>query len=91
LVWTIEYSDTAAKQLRKLGKTIAKRIVDFLDQRIAGKDNPRESGKALTGPMGGLWRYRIGDYRVVCDIQDNRLHVLVLQAGHRRDIYRQIN
>jgi len=91
LVWAIEYSDTARKQLRKLGNPVSKRIVDFLDQRIAGKNNPRDSGKALSGPIGGLWRYRIGDYRIVCDIQDNRLRVLVLQVGHRRNIYRQIN
>jgi mRNA interferase RelE/StbE len=88
LVWTIEYADTAKKQLRKLDKATARRIVDFLDERIADAADPRSTGKALTGPLGGLWRYRIGDYRVICEIQDGALRVLVLHVGNRRDIYR---
>jgi len=61
LAWTIEYTDTAKGQLRKLDQQMARRIVDFMDERIAGRDNPRDSGKALTGSLGGLWRYRVGD------------------------------
>ncbi len=59
-----------------------------MDERIAGQESPRGSGKALTGPLGGLWRYRVGDCRVICDIQDDVLRVLVVQVGHRREIYR---
>jgi mRNA interferase RelE/StbE len=61
LAWTIEYADTAIGQLRKLDKQMARRIVDFMDERIAGKENPRTTGKALVGPHGGFWRYRVGD------------------------------
>jgi len=88
LVWTIDYTDTARKQLRKLDKQVARRILDFMDERIAGLENPRSTGKALTGPLGGLWRYRVGDVRVICDIQDGALRVLVVRVGNRRDIYR---
>ena len=88
MAWTIEYTDTAKGQLRKLDTQTARRIIDFMDERIAGQENPRNTGKALTGPLGGLWRYRVGDCRVICDIQDGALRVLVVQVGSRREIYR---
>jgi len=88
LVWTIDYSETARRELRKLDKQVARRILDFMDERIAGLENPRSTGKALTGPLGGLSRYRVGDARVICDIQDGALRVLVVRVGNRRDIYR---
>jgi mRNA interferase RelE/StbE len=88
LAWTIEYAATAKKQLRKLDKLTARRIVDFMDVRVAPSDDPREFGKALKGQLGSLWRYRVGDYRVLCDIQDGVLTVLVLQIGNRREVYR---
>lgn len=88
MAWVIDYTDTAKAQLRKLDRRTAERILDFMDERIAGLENPRSTGKALTGPLGGLWRYRVGDYRVICDIQDGALRVLVLQLGNRREIYR---
>lgn len=69
LVWTVEYTGTAKGQLKKLDKQTARRIVDFMDERIAGRENPRDSGKALTGQLGGFWRYRVGDCRVICDIR----------------------
>jgi mRNA interferase RelE/StbE len=59
-----------------------------MDERVATKDDPRALGKALKGPLGDLWRYRVGDYRVICDIQDKVLTVLVLRVGNRRDVYR---
>lgn len=88
MAWTIEYSDTAKDQLRKLDKPIARRIVDYMDERVADLENPRSSGKALTGPLGGLWRYRVGDYRVICEIRDGALCILVLELGNRREVYR---
>jgi mRNA interferase RelE/StbE len=88
LAWTIEYAETAKKQLRKLDRVAARRIVDFMDERVALSDDPRGMGKALKGPLGDLWRYRVGDYRVICDIQDGVLTVLVLQIGNRREVYR---
>jgi mRNA interferase RelE/StbE len=88
LAWTIEYADTARKQLRKLDKLAARRIVEFMDNRVAPSDDPRDPGKALKGSLGDLWRYRVGDFRVLCDIQDRKLIVLVLQIGNRREVYR---
>lgn len=88
MAWTIDYAETAKGQLRKLDKQTARRIVDSMDERIAGLEDPRSTGKALTDPLGGLWRYRVGDCRVICDIQDSALRVLVVQVGHRRDVYR---
>jgi len=88
LVWTVDYTGTAREQLRKLDKPVARRIIDFMDERIAGLANPRSTGKALTGTLGHLWRYRVGDCRVICDIQDRALRVLVVQVGNRRGIYR---
>ena len=89
MAWTLDYADTAKEQLRKLDKQTARHIVDYMDERITGLDNPRSTGKALTGPLGGLWRYRVGDCRVICDIQDGALRVLVVQIGNRREVYRK--
>lgn len=88
MAWTIEYADTAERALRKLDKRVAQRIVDYLETRVAARDDPRELGKALTGPMGGLWRYRVGDYRVIADVRDETVTVLVLRIGHRSTAYR---
>ncbi len=88
MAWTIEYTDTAKEQLRKLDRQMARRIVDYLDGRIATRENPRSTGKALTGPLSDLWRYRVGDYRVICEIQDGKLRILIVRLGNRRDIYR---
>ena len=88
MAWTINYADTAKGQLRKLDRQVARRIVDFMDERVAVLENPRVTGKALTGPLGSFWRYRVGDCRVICDIQDGALRVLVVQVGNRREIYR---
>ena len=88
MVWTIEYADPAKQQLRKLDRQVARRVLDFMDERVARLEDPRSTGKALTGPLGAFWRYRVGDCRVICDIQDGALRVLVVQVGHRREIYR---
>lgn len=88
MIWTIEYTATARKQLHKFDRQIAQRIDCFLQERVATLDQPQALGKALTGPLGGLWHYRVGDYRVVCDLQDAKLTVLVLRIGHRRQVYR---
>jgi mRNA interferase RelE/StbE len=88
LAWTIEYAETVKKQLRKLDKITVRRILDFMDERVAPSNDPRTLGKALKGSFGDLWRYRVGDYRVLCGIQDGVLTVLVLQIGNRREVYR---
>ncbi len=88
MAWTIDYADTAKRQLHKLDRQSAQRVLDFMDKRIAKLENPRSTGKALTGPLGDFWRYRVGDCRVICDIQDGALRVLVVRVGNRREIYR---
>ncbi len=88
MAWTVDYSETARRQLRKLDKAAARRILDFLDKRIAKLDDPRRLGKALSGPLGTFWSYRIGDYRAICEIRDQSVTVLVLRIGHRREVYR---
>ncbi|WP_142810913.1 type II toxin-antitoxin system RelE family toxin [Tepidiphilus olei] len=90
MAWSIEYSETAKEQLRKLDKPVAKRIVEFMDDRVAPADDPRRHGRALRGPLGEFWRYRVGNYRVICQIQDEVLRVLVLAIGHRNTIYRSM-
>ncbi|MGQ0749341.1 MAG: type II toxin-antitoxin system RelE family toxin [Betaproteobacteria bacterium] len=89
MAWTVEISPFAQKQLGKLHKPVAARILDWLEERIDGCKNPRHFGEPLKGELAGLWRYRIGDFRVICEMQDERLVVLALSVGHRRDIYRK--
>jgi mRNA interferase RelE/StbE len=88
LAWKIEYSHTAQEQLRKLDKQTARRILDYVEERLAFRENPRDIGKALSGPLGALWRYRVGDYRLICDIQDNASRILVLRIGKRTEVYK---
>jgi mRNA interferase RelE/StbE len=89
LAWRIEYTDTARRALRKLDARTARQILDYMDDRVAARGDPRTSGKILTGPaLGSFWRYRVGDYRIICDIQDTVLRVLVVGIGHRRELYR---
>ncbi|MFC6487850.1 type II toxin-antitoxin system RelE family toxin [Nitratireductor sp. GCM10026969] len=87
--WTIEYNTSVRKSIRKLDSQTRSRIRHFLSERIASLDDPRQLGAALSGSrLGNFWRYRVGDYRIICDIQDHKLVVLVLEIGHRREIYR---
>lgn len=89
MAWKIEFSETAKKQLRRLDVPVARRIALYLSERVARSADPRRLGKALTGPqLGAYWRYRVGDYRLICELQDGRLVVLVLTVGHRSDVYR---
>jgi mRNA interferase RelE/StbE len=89
LAWTIEFDPLAARQMRRLDKPVAQRIRRFLLDRIATTDNPRSLGLALQGEeLGHYWRFRVGDYRLICEVQDDRMVVLVLEVGHRREIYR---
>lgn len=88
MAWAIEFLPEAAKELRKLDRTAAARIVTTLEERIAVLDDPRTLGSALTGDHAGFWRWRIGDYRVVARIEDERVTVLVVRVAHRREVYR---
>lgn len=88
MAWTIEFVPAAAKELKKLGGAEAARIIGTLETRIASRDDPRQVGSALSGELGGLWRWRIGDYRVVARIEDERITILVVRVAHRREVYR---
>ena len=82
MVWRIELTATAVKQLSKFDKSEAKRITNFLRQRLSAADGLRGTGKALTRPtLGAYWRYRVGDYRIICEIQDGALCILVIEMG----------
>jgi mRNA interferase RelE/StbE len=86
LAWLIEFEKEAEKELRKLDKQVARRIVKFLRQRVAVLDDPRSIGEALVGStLGDYWKYRVGDYRVIADIQDAKVCVQVVRLGNRRE------
>ena len=85
--WKIEYDPDASKDLRKIDRSIQREILDYMERRIANADDPRQFGKPLRGSKFGLWRYRLRDYRIVCQLQDKRLVVLVVSIGHRSTIY----
>ncbi len=86
-VWRIEFDASAAKELRKLGAKDRDRIVEYLRTRIATSEDPRRFGKPLLGDLMGLWRYRVGHFRVVARIEENRFVVLVVRVGHRSAVY----
>ena len=89
MAWTINYDPEALRDLRKLDRSVQREIIDYMDQRIAAADDARSFGKPLRASKFGLWRYRVGDYRIICRIEDERLVVLVVAVGHRRRIYRR--
>lgn len=89
MAWTIEFDDKAIKQLKKMGNAESRRIRNYLHTRIKPLGDPRQKGRPLQGPeFSGLWRYKVGDYRIICDIQDGKLIVLVVEIGHRSSVYR---
>jgi mRNA interferase RelE/StbE len=89
LAWSVEFDPDAVKDLKKLGKQIQRRILEFLRERLARLDNPRELGEALAGSkLGNYWKYLVGDWRIICDLQDQRIVVRVLRVGNRREVYR---
>ena len=89
MAWRVEFEDAALKELAKLDKPVARRILAFLRERVAALDDPRSVGEALKGSkLGEFWKYRVGDYRIVAHIEDKALRVLVLKVGNRREVYR---
>ena len=86
--WKVRISETTDKQLARLGHQEEKRIREFLRERVASCDNPRSFGDPLLGNFSGLWRYRVGNSRIICDIQDEEILVLALKIGHRREVYK---
>jgi len=89
LAWIIKYTESSSKQLKKLDKQTALRVLDYMDERVAVSDDPRALSRNLKGPkIGEYWRYRVGDIRVICNIVDGQMMVLVIQIGNRRELYR---
>jgi mRNA interferase RelE/StbE len=90
MAWRVELADSAAKQLRKLDPQIAKRILTFLRDRVSVLDDPRSIGEALRGKeFGDFWKYRVGDWRIIADLDDGVLLITVIRIGNRRDVYRR--
>jgi len=87
-IWRVEFHRAAVRDLRQIGTDAERRILRYLRERIAGSEDPRRLGHALTGDRKGLWRYRVGDYRIVAAIEDDRFVVLGVTVGHRREVYR---
>ena len=89
MAWKVEFDPSAERELDKIDKQSALRILAFLYNRIANGDNPRSIGKALKGSeLGNFWRYRVGDWRIIVSIDDSSLRILVMRIGNRKDIYR---
>jgi mRNA interferase RelE/StbE len=89
LAWQIEFDPDALKELKKLDRPVQIRLVAFLRDRLAPLDDPRSIGEALSGArLGSYWKYRVGDWRIVCDILDRRIVVRELRIGNRREVYR---
>ncbi|MDR1013980.1 MAG: type II toxin-antitoxin system RelE/ParE family toxin [Coriobacteriales bacterium] len=86
MTWAIRFDEVAQKQLKKLDKEDARRIVDYLED-LSGLEDVLVRGKALTGNLAGLWRYRVGDYRIICDVHAKEVTIYVVEVGHRKDIY----
>lgn len=89
MAWQIEFDPDVLKELKKLDRPVQLRLLGFLRDRLARLDDPRSLGEALSGArLGSYWKYRVGDWRIICDIQDNRIVVRVLRIGNRREVYR---
>ena len=87
MTWAIEFDDRAARELRGLDRQAQNDILRYLRQRIVTDEDPRRFGKPLTRELSGLWRYRVRNYRLICHIEDDRLLVVVIRVGHRKDVY----
>ncbi|WP_043532349.1 type II toxin-antitoxin system RelE family toxin [Litchfieldella xinjiangensis] len=87
MTWKIEYLESARKSFKKIDPEQRKRIRQYLEERVIALEHPRQLGKALKGELTELWRYRVGNYRIICKLDDHCLTVLVVRAAHRKDIY----
>jgi mRNA interferase RelE/StbE len=88
-VWTIEFAESAATQLRKLDRPVARRIIAFLQERVSTAADPRSLGEALKGDvLGHYWKYRVGDHRLIAEIRDLEIRIVVVRLGHRSVVYR---
>ena len=89
MAWTIRFDTRAAKDLAKLDRSIQRKILHYLESRVANAEDPESFGKGLSGELSGLWRYRVENHRIVCRILRDEILIVVLAAGHRKDVYSQ--
>lgn len=89
MAWQIDFDPAAQRELNKLDKPVRHRILKFLYGRVGKLDDPRRIGQRLQGSLSEFWKYRVGDYRLICSLEDDRLVVLVLSIGHRREVYKR--
>lgn len=89
MAWTIEYDEGALADLKKFDRQIQREILDYMEKRIGRAEDPRTFGKPLRHSKFGLWRYRVRDYRIICELRDARLRVLVVAVGHRSTVYEE--
>ncbi len=87
----VEFTSEALKQLKKMDKSNASLILGWIRKNIENCDNPRIHGKSLTANRKGQWRYRVGSYRIIAEIQDDKVVILVMNIGHRRDVYKRMS
>jgi mRNA interferase RelE/StbE len=85
--YSVEYTSGAIKSMKKLDKSVLIMIKAWIEKNLVGTDDPRRPGKGMTANRSGQWRYRVGDYRILADIQEDKLVILVINVGHRRNIY----
>lgn len=85
--WTLSFEVSAFKELKKLDPKIAERILSYLEERVLTAESPRDLGKQLKGKLSQLWRYRLGDYRILCELRDSEFVVLVVRVAHRSNVY----
>lgn len=85
--YTVEFTERALKDLKKLDRHTAALILGWVRKNLENCENPRQHGKGLTANKSGQWRYRIGDYRLLAEIEDSKIKILILNVGHRRDVY----
>lgn len=87
MAWRVEIQEQALADLRRLDPEVRRRILKYFRERLEGSENPRQLGKPLVGDRVGLWRYRIGDYRAICHLEDQVLTILIIAVGHRKNVY----
>lgn len=89
MAWKIKYLKSVQKNIRKIDRKERDRIREYLESHIANSDNPRQFGKALKGNHSEFWRYRVGNHRIICELKDNSITILVIRIGHRKNIYKK--
>lgn len=85
--YRVVFTEKSKKELKKLDKHTASLIIGWIEKNLEGCENPRQHGKGLTANRSGQWRYRVGNYRLIAEIEDDKIIILILSIGHRRDIY----